>query len=160
VNSGNLLGFIVSTKGITVDPLKVEVITQFPPPCTVHQLQSLQGKENFLWFFVPNYDNIMKGFIQLLKKGVPFCWNEETQCLFDALRKALVLTPLLSSLYYNQYFLLCLATTKFSIGMVSAEEEDELQDHAIYYLSHTLLGPELKYSHVKKLTLETFCVIQ
>jgi hypothetical protein len=32
VTSGCLLGFIISTKGIMVDPLKVEAITQFPPP--------------------------------------------------------------------------------------------------------------------------------
>ena len=50
--SGCLLGFIVSTKGIMVDHLKVEAITQFPPPHTVHQLHSLQGKGNFLRRFV------------------------------------------------------------------------------------------------------------
>jgi hypothetical protein len=32
VTSGRLLGFIVSTTGIMVDPLKVEAIIQLPPP--------------------------------------------------------------------------------------------------------------------------------
>jgi hypothetical protein len=32
VTLGHLLGFIVSTTGIMVDPLKVEAIIQFPPP--------------------------------------------------------------------------------------------------------------------------------
>jgi hypothetical protein len=48
VTLGCLLGFIVSTTGIMVNPLKVEAIIQLPPPCTILQLQSLQGKENFL----------------------------------------------------------------------------------------------------------------
>jgi hypothetical protein len=48
VTSGCLLGFIVSTTGIMVDPLKVQAIVQFPPPHTILQLQSLQGKANFL----------------------------------------------------------------------------------------------------------------
>jgi hypothetical protein len=48
VTSGRLLGFIVSTTGIMVDPLKVEAIIQLPPPRTILQLQSLQGKANFL----------------------------------------------------------------------------------------------------------------
>jgi hypothetical protein len=48
VTSGRLLGFIMSNKGIMVDPLKVEAIVQLPPPHTVPQLQSLQGKANFL----------------------------------------------------------------------------------------------------------------
>jgi hypothetical protein len=50
-----LLGFIVSKIGIMVYPLKVEVIVQIPPSCTVPQLQSLHGKDNFLRGFVSNY---------------------------------------------------------------------------------------------------------
>jgi hypothetical protein len=47
-NLGCILGFTVSTKGIMVEPLKVEAITQFPPLHTIRQLQSLQRKEIFL----------------------------------------------------------------------------------------------------------------
>jgi hypothetical protein len=38
VMSGHLLGFIVSTIGIMVDPLKVEAIVQLPPPRMIPQL--------------------------------------------------------------------------------------------------------------------------
>jgi hypothetical protein len=38
VTSGHILGFIVSTIRIMVNPLKVEAILQFPPPSTVPQL--------------------------------------------------------------------------------------------------------------------------
>ena len=47
VNSGRVLGFIVSNKGIQVDPLKVEAIVNMPPR-SIRKLQSLQGKSNFL----------------------------------------------------------------------------------------------------------------
>jgi hypothetical protein len=72
VTSGRLLGFIVSMTRIMVDPLKVEVIVQLPPPRTILQLQSLQGKANFLRRFIANYAEITKGFMHLLKKDVPF----------------------------------------------------------------------------------------
>ena len=48
VKSGRLLGFIVSSRGIQVDPLKVEAIVNIPPPRSIRQLQILQGKSNFL----------------------------------------------------------------------------------------------------------------
>jgi hypothetical protein len=55
-----------------VDPFKIESIFQFPPPRTITQLQSLQGKENFLHRFIVDYAKITKGFMCLLKKYVPF----------------------------------------------------------------------------------------
>ena len=48
VVTSRLLGFIISKHGIMVDPFKVEAILQLSPPCTINQLQSLQGKVNFL----------------------------------------------------------------------------------------------------------------
>jgi hypothetical protein len=62
IESDRLLGFIVSRQGIRVDPLKVEVILNLPPPSSLHQLQSLQGKANFLRRFIPNYAELTLGF--------------------------------------------------------------------------------------------------
>ena len=101
-----------------VDPLKAKVIVQFPPLCTVPQIQSLQGKANFLWNFIANYVEITKSFMHLLKKDVPFHSDEATQCSFEALKRALTSTPLLWPPNYNKYFLLYLATAESTIGMV------------------------------------------
>jgi hypothetical protein len=160
VTSGRLLGFIVSTTGIMVDPLKVEVIVQLPPPCTIPQLQSLQGKVNFLRRFVVNYAEITKGFMRLLKKGVPFCWDEAAQCSFEALKCALTSAPLLRPPDYNRDFLLYLAAAESTIDMVLVQEDDLLEEHVIYYLSRGLVGPELNYSHVEKLALAAVHVVQ
>jgi uncharacterized protein YpiB (UPF0302 family) len=78
-----------------VDPLKVEKILRLPPPCTIHQIQGLQGKANFLqWFmvihqiqglqgktnflrwFMVNYANITKDFLRILNKDAPFIWDK------------------------------------------------------------------------------------
>jgi len=72
MESGQLLHFVVSCEGIQIDPMKVEAILNLPPPTSLHQLQSLQGKANFLRHFVPNYIELTKGFNRLIKKGIPF----------------------------------------------------------------------------------------
>jgi hypothetical protein len=72
VESGRLLSFIVSRHGIRVDPIKVEAILNLPPPSSLRQLQSLQGKANFLRRFIPNYAEITRGFTRLLKKDSEF----------------------------------------------------------------------------------------
>ena len=60
VHSGRLLGFIMSKYGILLDPLKVEAIINLPSPSSLHQLQSLQGKANFLRCFIPNYAEVAR----------------------------------------------------------------------------------------------------
>jgi hypothetical protein len=95
-----------------------------------------------------------------LKKGVPFFWDEVTQCSFEALKRALTSDPLLLPPNYNIYFLLYLATAESTIDMVLVQEDDTLEYHIIYYLSQGLVGPELEYSHVEKLALEVIHAVQ
>jgi hypothetical protein len=84
-----------------------------------------------------NYANITKGFMCLLKKDTPFIWDERAQESFDALKKALVSVPLLKSLDYSRDYLIYISTSEETIGMVLAQEDDELDEHVIYYLSRS-----------------------
>jgi hypothetical protein len=77
-----------------------------PPPHTILQLQSLQGKANFLRRFIANYAKITKGFMCLLKKDVAFFWDEAAQRSFDALKHALTTAPLIRPPNYNKDFFL------------------------------------------------------
>ena len=72
VQSGRLLGFIISKADIHVNPSKVEAIINLPPPSTLRQLQSLQGNENILRRFIPNYAKLTKRFYPVF----------ETKCFF------------------------------------------------------------------------------
>jgi hypothetical protein len=117
-----------------VDPLKVEVIVQLPPPCTILQLQSLQGKSNILRRFIANYAEITKGFMRLLKKDAPFHWDDATQCSFEAFKHALTTVPLLRPPNYNKDFLLYLVALESTIGMVLVQEDYFLSKYVIYYL--------------------------
>ena len=79
IEAGRLLGFVVSKADIRVNPLKVEAIIKLPPPSSLRQLQSLQGKANFLRRFIPNYAEVTKGFTRLLKQNTQFFWDEISQ---------------------------------------------------------------------------------
>jgi hypothetical protein len=131
MKSGHLLGFFLSTKGIMVYPLNIEAIVQLSPPCTIPQIQSIQRKDNFLRNFVTNYVEITKGFICLLKKGVPFYWDEEAQFSFKELKHAMTFSPLLNPFDYGKDFLLYLAVIESTIGMVLVQEDEALEDNVI-----------------------------
>ena len=56
-------------------------------------------------------------------------------------------------------FILHLPATESMIGIVLVQEDVKIHEHVIYYLSHALASPELRYSHVEKLALAEVYVI-
>ena len=110
VGSGHLIGLIGLKKGIRTDTLKVQAILDLPTPSNLLQIQKLQGKANFLRRFIQNYAEMAKGFTRLLKKGVPFHWDQVAQAYFDFVKdhlfRASVMYP---PNYQNDYFLYIIA---------------------------------------------------
>ena len=52
VRSGKLLGFIVSNKGIEVDPAKVKAIQEMPAPRTEKEVRGFLGRLNYIARFI------------------------------------------------------------------------------------------------------------
>jgi hypothetical protein len=152
-----MLCFIMSIHEIRVYPLKVEAIINLPPPSTLRQLQSLQGKENILHRFIPNYAEMMKGFNRLLKKGDEFVWDDTINKSFEALKLALTRTALLFHPDYSRDYFLYLVALNSTIAVVFVQEDDS---HVIYYLSQSLMTTETKYLHLEELALATIKVVQ
>ena len=71
IETGRLLGFVVSKDGIRIDPLKIATILALPAPTNLLELQSLQGKAKFLRRFVCNFTEKTNGYMRLLEKDIP-----------------------------------------------------------------------------------------
>ena len=61
---------------------------------------------------------------------------------------------------YSHDFFISVAASQEMIGMVLVQEDEELQEHVIYYLSQNLIDVELHYTHVEKLALATVHAVQ
>jgi hypothetical protein len=67
--------------------------------------------------------------MHLLKKDVPFFWDEAAQRSFNALKHALTTAPLLRPPNYNKDFLLYLAVAESTIGMFLVQEDDSFSEY-------------------------------
>ena len=94
VTAGKFLGFMVSQRGIEVNPKKVRAIMELEPPKTVKAVQSLNGKVAALNRFVSKATDKCLPFFRVLKKS--FEWTDECQKAFGDLKKYLSSPPLLS----------------------------------------------------------------
>ena len=90
------LGHVVSSKGITVDPAKIEAVMRWPQPTTVTEVRSFLGLAGYYRRFVQDFSKISSTLTQLTKKGKPFAWTPVCEQSFQELKKRLVTAPVLT----------------------------------------------------------------
>ena len=61
---------------------------------------------------------------------------------------------------YSRDIFIYVAASMENIGIVLVQEDEELHEHVIYYLSRNLINAEIRYSHVEKLALSTVHAVQ
>ncbi|XP_076936783.1 uncharacterized protein LOC143604077 [Bidens hawaiensis] len=90
------LGHIVSAEGITMDPAKIEAVTNWPRPTSVSEVRSFLGLAGYYRRFVEGFSAIALPLTQLLRKGVKFSLNDDREKSFEELKKRLVSNPILT----------------------------------------------------------------
>ncbi|KAK8582359.1 hypothetical protein V6N13_032113 [Hibiscus sabdariffa] len=91
------LGHVISTKGLMVDPKKVQTILDWRPPRNVGEVRSFLGLVGYYRRFVKGFSAIALPLTKLLRKDQPFEWSEDRQRSFDQLKQALTHAPVLDS---------------------------------------------------------------
>ena len=67
--SEKLLGFVVSKKGIKIDPDKVQVIQDLPPPRTQKKVRSFMGRLNYIARFISQMTAKCDPIFKMLQKN-------------------------------------------------------------------------------------------
>ena len=83
----SFLEHVVSKDEVFIDPTKVEAITKWERPTTVTSVQSFLGLARYYWRFVQDFARIALLLIQLMRKGVPFIWNDACEASFQNLKR-------------------------------------------------------------------------
>jgi hypothetical protein len=78
----SFLGHVISPKGITVDPSKVQDVLDWKPPKSVHQVRSFLGLAGYYRMFISNFSKISKPITELLKKGNKYVWSKDCDEVF------------------------------------------------------------------------------
>jgi hypothetical protein len=88
VSAGQLLGFLVSARGIEANQEKIQVILTMGKPAKLHEVQQLAGRVAALSRFVVRLGEKALPFYALMKKSdKKFEWTEEADAVFLQLKK-------------------------------------------------------------------------
>ncbi|XP_075500068.1 uncharacterized protein LOC142538641 [Primulina tabacum] len=88
----------------------------------------------------------------VLRKAQQFGWDEKCEQAFQDLKIHLAELPVLVKPEPEEKLFVYLSTTEYAVSSVLIKEEGSDQKH-VYYVSHALRGPELRYSEVEKIAL-------
>jgi hypothetical protein len=149
VKQGIVLGHIISQRGIEVDKVKVDLISNLPPLRMVKDVRSFLGHAGFYKRFIQDFNKIAKPLCKLLVKETPFIFYEECKQAFTVLKKILMSTPVIQPPKWGVPFEIMCDASNYVVGVIFGQRIDKLP-HVIYHASRTQNDVQLNYSTTKK----------
>ena len=140
------LGHVINANGIQPDPGKVDKVKNFPIPTNITELRGFIGLASYYRRFIQDFATIVAPMNNLLRKDIPYIWNENCQSSFEILKEKLTTAPILAYPDFTKQFLLYTDASYKGLGAVLAQEDDNGNEHVIAYASRSLVGAEYNYA--------------
>ncbi|KAH9303528.1 hypothetical protein KI387_043890 [Taxus chinensis] len=149
VTGGKLLGYIISSRGIDVDPTKIWAVLEMVPPSSESGIRSFLGKLGAIRRFIPDLSFVIHPINNLLKKDYSIDWTEDCNEAFDAVNHFLLSPPTLMPPKLDRPLILYSRATNVSLACMLAQEDNDKRERAIYFIRRTLLDYETRYTQAE-----------
>jgi ribonuclease HI len=100
--------------------------------------------------FIFNLSGKIQPFTRLTKKDIPFKWDGECQRAFEEIKAYLLNPPVLAAPIPGKELILYTTALDGSLGALLAQENQDGNQNALYYLSCMMVGAEHGYSPIEK----------
>ena len=148
------LGHLVSGKGVTTSPKKIEAVTKWPVPQTVSDVRSFLGFVGYYRRFIRDFSKISKPIREVViglenqskrvAKKTLINWSEAAQSAFEVLKELCVNAPILAFPNYKLPFILHTDSSIEGLGAVLYwKQEGKLR--VIAYASRSVTKTESNY---------------
>jgi hypothetical protein len=164
VSTGQLLGFLVSARGIEANSEKIQAILTMGKPTKLHDVQKLAGRIAALSRFVSRLGEKALPFYALMKKSDDkFEWTEKADVTFTQLKKVLSTPPVLVAPKEKEPLLLYIAAThqvRSTVLVVERSEEGKAHgvQRPVYFISEVLSPTKQRYPHYQKVAYSVFTI--
>ena len=118
VSSGKFLGYMVTHKGIEVNPDQIKAINGLQAPWNPKEVQKLMGMTAALNRFISRSADRCRLFFLLLHKWKGFEWTEECAVAFQQLKENLSRPPIMSSPEVDKVLFAYLAVASHAVSFV------------------------------------------
>ena len=133
-----------------MDPAKIAIIVNLPPPNSVKQLRTTLGHTGYYRKFIKGYAQITTPMEKQLKKDIKFEWTPECQESLDVLKEKMVTAPILVFPDWNKEFHVHVDASSITLGTVLAQFGEGNIDHPISFASRKLSTVEKNYTTTER----------
>ena len=152
VGSGKFLGYMVTHKGIEINPDQIKAINSLQPPRNPKEVQKLTRMMATLNRFISRSAERCRPFFLLLHKWKEFQWYEECVTAFQELKRYLSHPPIMSSPVVDKVLFAYIAVALYAISHVLIRVDSVIQ-RPVYYVSKSLNEAEVRYLPLEKAIL-------
>ena len=148
------LGHVVSGKGISTNPKKIEAVSKWPTPKTVYDVRSFLGFVGYYRRFIKNFSRITKPIREVITglenqskraaKKTYIEWTDAADAAFEHLKTMCVSTPILAYPDYQLPFTLHTDSSTDGLGAVLYQKQDGKM-RVIAYASRSVSKAESNY---------------
>ena len=90
------LGHYVSKEGPSMDPIKIQFVSEWCTPKNVLDIRNFLGLDGYYRSFVRDFSKIARLMTNLMKKESKFEWSDKCEEAFQILKERLILAPVLT----------------------------------------------------------------
>ena len=146
MGSGKFLGYMVTHRGIEVNPDQIRAINSLQPPWNPKEVQKLTGMMAALNWFISISAERCRPFFILLHKWKEFQWSEKCVMAFQELKRYLSHPPIMSSPVVDKVLFAYIAIALYAISLVLIQVDSGIQ-RSVYYVSSHLMKPRCVICH-------------
>ncbi|GJV24839.1 putative reverse transcriptase domain-containing protein [Tanacetum coccineum] len=139
------LGHVIDSRGIHVDPAKIESIKDWASPKTPMEIRQFLGLAGYYRRFIEGFSKIAKSMTKLTRKGIKFDWGEKEENAFQVIKQKLCSAPILALPKGSEDFVVYCDASHKGLGVVLMQREKviayasrQLKVHEKNYTTHNL----------------------
>ena len=152
VGSGKFLGYMVTHRGIKVNPDQIKAINDLKPSRNAKEFQKFTGMIAVLNQFISRSMDRCRPFYLLINKWKGFEWSKDCTAAFQQLKEYLSRPLIMSSPAVDEVLYAYITMGPHAVSLVLIQEDNGLQ-RPIYYVSKLLHEVEIRYSSLEKAVL-------
>ncbi|GJU64111.1 putative reverse transcriptase domain-containing protein [Tanacetum coccineum] len=139
------LGHVIDSRGIHVDPAKIESFKDWASPKTPTEIRQFLGLAGYYRRFIEGFSKIAKSMMKLTQKGIKFDWGEKEENAFQLIKQKLCSAPILALPEGTKDFVVYCDASHKGLGVVLMQREKviayasrQLKIHEKNYTTHDL----------------------